>query len=135
ATLDAAEPWGLALDAVPGAAFHAVTDGLAWLRIPRRPDTRLMPGDVVLLPPGIAHIPARAPHAATVPLDHLPAAQALAAGPPLPTRPSTRPPSPRHTPPPATTGLSPPCPPPSASPAPPSPAASLPRSAAPPPPT
>jgi hypothetical protein len=29
ATLDAAEPWGLALDAVPGAAFHAVTDGLA----------------------------------------------------------------------------------------------------------
>ena len=32
-TLSAAEPWGLALDAVPGAAFHAVTDGIAWLRI------------------------------------------------------------------------------------------------------
>jgi AraC-like DNA-binding protein len=80
ATLDAAEPWGLALDAVPGAAFHAVTDGLAWLRIPGHPDTRLMPGDVVLLPTGIAHILASAPDAATVPFDHLAAEHALAAG-------------------------------------------------------
>jgi AraC-like DNA-binding protein len=80
ATLDAAEPWGLALDAVPGAAFHAVTDGLAWLRIPGRPDTRLMPGDVVLLPTGIAHVLASAPDAATVPFDHLAAERALAAG-------------------------------------------------------
>jgi AraC-like DNA-binding protein len=80
ATLDAAEPWGLALDAVPGAAFHAVTDGLAWLRVPGRPDTRLMPGDVVLLPTGTAHILASAPDAGTVPFDHLAAEQALAAG-------------------------------------------------------
>jgi len=80
ATLDAAEPWGLALNAVPGAAFHAVTDGLAWLRIPGRPDTRLMPGDVVLLPTGLAHILASAPAAATVPFDHLAAEHALAAG-------------------------------------------------------
>ena len=80
ATLDAAEPWGLALDAVVGAAFHAVTDGLAWLRIPGRPDTRLMPGDVVLLPTGLAHILASAPDAATVPFDHLAAEHALAAG-------------------------------------------------------
>jgi len=79
ATLNAAEPWGLTLDAVPGAAFHAVTDGLAWLRIPGRPDTRLMPGDVVLLPTGITHILASAPDAATVPFDHL-AEHALAAG-------------------------------------------------------
>ena len=80
ATLDAAEPWGLALDAVPGAAFHAVTDGLAWLRIPGHPDTRLMPGDVVLLPTGIAHALASAPDAATVPFDHRAAEHALAAG-------------------------------------------------------
>ena len=80
ATLDAAEPWGLALNAVPGAAFHAVTDGLAWLRIPGRPDTRLMPGDVVLLPTGLAHILASATDAATVPFDHLAAEHALAAG-------------------------------------------------------
>jgi len=80
ATLDAAEPWGVALNAVPGAAFHAVTDGLAWLRIPGRPDTRLMPGDVVLLPTGLAYILASAPGAATVPFDHLAAEHALAAG-------------------------------------------------------
>ena len=80
ATLDAAEPWGLALDAVPGAAFHAVTDGLAWLRIAGRADTRLMPGDVVLLPTGIAHILASAPGAGTMPFDHAAAERALAAG-------------------------------------------------------
>jgi AraC-like DNA-binding protein len=80
ATLNAAEPWGLALDAVPGAAFHAVTDGLAWLRISSRPGVRLMPGDVVLLPAGTAHVLASAPDADTVPFDHLAAEQALAAG-------------------------------------------------------
>ena len=80
ATLSAAEPWGLTLDAVPGAAFHAVTDGTAWLRIPGRPGTRLMPGDVVLLPTGIPHVLASAPDASIVPFDHLAAEQALAAG-------------------------------------------------------
>src|SRR5215468_7512059 len=80
ATLDAAEPWGLALDAVPGAAFHAITDGLAWLRIPGRPGIRLMPGDAVLLPTGITHALASAPDTATVPFDHLAAERALAAG-------------------------------------------------------
>jgi AraC-like DNA-binding protein len=80
ATLDAAEPWGLALDAVPGAAFHAVTDGLAWLRIAGRPGLRLMPGDVVLLPTGIAHILASGPSTGTMPFDHVAAERALAAG-------------------------------------------------------
>jgi AraC-like DNA-binding protein len=80
ATLDAAEPWGLTLDAVPGAAFHAVTDGLAWLCVAGRADTRLMPGDVVLLPTGIAHILASAPGAGTMPFDHAAAERALAAG-------------------------------------------------------
>ena len=80
ATLSAAEPWGLTLDAVPGAAFHAVTDGIAWLRVSGRPDTRLMPGDVVLLPTGRAHTLASAPDADTAPFDHLAAEQALAAG-------------------------------------------------------
>ena len=80
ATLSAAEPWGLTLDAVPGAAFHAVTDGVAWLCVSGRPETRLMPGDVVLLPTGIAHVLASAPDAGTAPFDHLAAEQALAAG-------------------------------------------------------
>jgi AraC-like DNA-binding protein len=80
ATLNAAEPWGLTLDAVPGAAFHAVTDGVAWLRISDRPGIRLMPGDVVLLPAGTAHVLASAPDADTMPFDHLAAEQALATG-------------------------------------------------------
>jgi len=80
ATLSAAEPWGLTLDAVPGAAFHAVTDGTAWLCVTGRPDARLMPGDVVLLPTGRAHVLASAPDADTAPFDHLAAEQALAAG-------------------------------------------------------
>src|SRR5262249_54503350 len=80
ATLSAAEPWGLSLDAVPGAAFHAVTDGIVWLRIAARPSLWLMPGDVVLLPTGIAHTLASAPDVDTVPFDHAAAEQALAAG-------------------------------------------------------
>jgi AraC-like DNA-binding protein len=80
ATLSAAEPWGLTLAAAPGAAFHAVTDGIAWLCVTGRPDTRLMPGDVVLLPTGRAHVLASAPDADTAPFDHLAAEQALAAG-------------------------------------------------------
>ena len=80
ATLDAAEPWGLTLDAVPGAAFHAVTDGLAWLRIAGRTGLRLMPGDVVLLPTGIAHSLSSGPGAGTEPFDHAAAERALAAG-------------------------------------------------------
>src|SRR5215472_12485360 len=80
ATLSAAEPWGLTLDAVPGAAFHAVTNGIAWLYVTGRPDTRLMPGDVVLLPTGRAHVLASAPDADTAPFDHLAAEHALAAG-------------------------------------------------------
>jgi len=86
ATVNAAEPWGLALDAVPGAAFHAITDGTAWLRVHGNPGTRdeagirLMPGDIVLLPAGTAHTLASAPGARTQPFDHLAAEQALAAG-------------------------------------------------------
>jgi AraC-like DNA-binding protein len=86
ATVNAAEPWGLTLDAVPGAAFHAVTDGTAWLCTHKNPGAdgspgiRLLPGDIVLLPGGTAHTLASAPGARTQPFDHLAAEQALAAG-------------------------------------------------------
>jgi AraC-like DNA-binding protein len=80
ATLNAAEPWGLALDAIPGAAFHAVTAGTAWLRVRGRDDTRLMPGDIVLMPTGAAHVLASAPDADPVPFDRLAAEQAMAVG-------------------------------------------------------
>jgi AraC-like DNA-binding protein len=80
ATVHAAEPWGLNLDRVPGAAFHAITDGTAWLQAAGRPGTRLMPGDVVLLPTGLAHDLASGPEARCEPFDHLAAEQALATG-------------------------------------------------------
>ena len=80
ATVNAAEPWGLSLDAVPRAAFHAVTDGTAWLRVRGEPGIRLMPGDLVLLPAGAAHTLASGPGAHAQPWDRLAAGQALAPG-------------------------------------------------------
>ena len=80
ATVNAAEPWGLSLDAVPRAAFHAVTDGTAWLRVRGEPGIRLMPGDLVLLPAGAAHTLASGPGAHAQPWDGLAAGQALAPG-------------------------------------------------------
>jgi AraC-like DNA-binding protein len=55
AQLIAHEPWGVAVDPVPGAVFHAVVAGSCWLRIPSRPPQHLMPGDVVLLPTNTPH--------------------------------------------------------------------------------
>lgn len=55
ATVDAGENWGLRLNAVDGAAFHAITSGTAWLRVADRAPSRLMPGDVVLFPTGAPH--------------------------------------------------------------------------------
>jgi AraC-like DNA-binding protein len=56
APISAGEQWGLALEAVPDAAFHAVTDGVAYLSVPGNPTVRMMPGDVALLPHGSAHV-------------------------------------------------------------------------------
>jgi len=55
AQLIAHEPWGVAVDPVPGAVFHALVAGSCWLRIPGRPPQHLMPGDVVLLPTNTPH--------------------------------------------------------------------------------
>src|SRR5215471_14264469 len=55
AQLIAYEPWGVAVDPVPGAVFHAVVAGGCWLRMPGRAPQRLMPGDVVLLPTNTPH--------------------------------------------------------------------------------
>jgi AraC-like DNA-binding protein len=80
ATLNAADPWGFDMDDIPGAAFHAVAEGTAWLCPPGRPGIRLLPGDVVLLPTGAAHMLASAPDADAVPFDRAAAQRALAAG-------------------------------------------------------
>src|SRR6476469_2268046 len=55
AQLIAHEPWGVAVDPVPGAVFHAVVGGTGWLRMPGRAPRHLMPGDVVLLPTNTPH--------------------------------------------------------------------------------
>src|SRR5690349_14909126 len=55
AQLIAFEPWGVAVDPIPGAVFHAVVAGSCWLRIAARDPQRLMPGDVVLLPTNTPH--------------------------------------------------------------------------------
>ena len=80
ATVNAAEPWGLTLDNVPGAAFHAVTDGTAWLSVGDNPGIRLMPGDMVLLPAGTAHVLASGPGVSTQSWDRLATEQSLPPG-------------------------------------------------------
>lgn len=55
ANVRAHAPWGLAVPDSPGATFHAVTAGTAWLRVGRREPLQLMPGDLLLMPSGVAH--------------------------------------------------------------------------------
>src|SRR5438270_13832580 len=55
AQLIAYEPWGVAVEPVSGAVFHAVVAGSCWLRMPGRVPQHLMPGDVVLLPTNTPH--------------------------------------------------------------------------------
>ena len=55
AQLIAHEPWGVDVDPLPGAAFHAVVSGSCWLRTSGRDPLHLMPGDVVLLPTNTPH--------------------------------------------------------------------------------
>jgi len=80
ARVDAADPWGLRLDRVPGAAFHTVTSGTAWLTAAGRPPVQLGPGDVVLLASGAEHGLASAPDAPLAPFDHRAAELALETG-------------------------------------------------------
>jgi AraC-like DNA-binding protein len=55
ANVRARAPWGLALPESPGASFHAVTSGTAWLRAEGAEPVQLMPGDLLLFPTGRAH--------------------------------------------------------------------------------
>jgi AraC-like DNA-binding protein len=55
ASVRACAPWGLAIPESTGAALHAVTAGTAWLRVDGQPALQLMPGDLLLLPSGIAY--------------------------------------------------------------------------------
>jgi AraC-like DNA-binding protein len=72
--------WGLRLHAVPGAAFHAITAGVAYLVLDSRQPLQLLPGDLVLLPGGSPHILAGRPDAPARPFDHARAEAALRDG-------------------------------------------------------
>ena len=80
ASVLAGQPWGLRLGAVPGAAFHAITDGTAWLTCDGQPACQLMPGDAVLLPHGSSHTLASARDALLRPFDHVRAEASLGGG-------------------------------------------------------
>jgi AraC-like DNA-binding protein len=55
ANVRARAPWGLELPQNSGASFHAVTSGTAWLRVDGYETLQLMPGDLLVLPSGVAH--------------------------------------------------------------------------------
>jgi AraC-like DNA-binding protein len=63
-------PWGLDLPQSPGASFHALTSGTAWLRVEGVEPLQLMPGDLLLLPTGIPHRLSSAPDQPCRPFDH-----------------------------------------------------------------
>src|SRR6185503_5466415 len=48
ARIEAGERWGWWATGIPGAAFHAVTSGTAWLAPRGQAPRQLLPGDVVL---------------------------------------------------------------------------------------
>ncbi|QIZ00777.1 AraC family transcriptional regulator [Streptomyces sp. S1D4-11] len=80
ATVEAGEDWGVDIDHIPGAAFHAVIAGAAWLERDGQKPRRLMPGDLALLPTGPRHRLVSAPGQPCEPFDHLAARQALSTG-------------------------------------------------------
>lgn len=74
--IEAGGTWGLRLDVFPGAALHALVEGSAWLTTSCQPSQHLVPGDVVLLPPGTVHRLTSDPRAAAGPCDIAAAARA-----------------------------------------------------------
>lgn len=78
ATVYAGEGWGLDIANIPGAAFHAITAGTAWLDLDGHASRRLMPGDLVLLPGGARHQLRSDPGRPCEVFDHAAAQRALA---------------------------------------------------------
>ena len=76
ANLRARGPWGISLPSTPKATLHAVTAGSCWVRVKGQSPIEQLPGDVVLLPTGAAHIVASAPTGPTRAWSKVAAAQA-----------------------------------------------------------
>jgi AraC-like DNA-binding protein len=79
-TVEGGDDWGVDNDPVPGAAFHAVVRGVAWLELDGGPPLHLMPGDLVLLPGGPHHRLVSKPGIAAEPFDQLAARQGMTLG-------------------------------------------------------
>ena len=62
ANVRAHAPWGLELPQSPGASFHALTAGTAWLQVAEDEPIQLMPRDLLLLPSGATHRLSSEPH-------------------------------------------------------------------------
>ncbi|MEQ7126608.1 AraC family transcriptional regulator [Actinopolymorpha sp. B11F2] len=60
-------PWGRSYQAVPGAGFHVILQGSAWLLPEDGDPVALGVGDVVFMPQGITHAMADSPTTPTVP--------------------------------------------------------------------
>ena len=76
AHLQAHAPFGLRVPQAPGAAFHGVTTGGLWVRIPGQAPRELVAGDVMLLPTGAPHVIASDPTGPTRLWDRVAKAQA-----------------------------------------------------------
>jgi len=79
ANVRARAPWGLAVPQSPGASFHAITAGTAWLRVDGAEPVQLMPGDVLLMPAGAPHKLSGAPTGRCVPFGRVVKEQLLSA--------------------------------------------------------
>jgi AraC-like DNA-binding protein len=69
ASVRASAPWGLDIPGGSGAALHAVTAGTAWMLVEGDDPLQLMPGDVLLLPSGLAYRLASDPDVPCRPFD------------------------------------------------------------------
>ena len=76
AHLHAHAPFGLRVPQAPGAAFHGVTAGGLWVRVPGQAPRELIAGDVMLLPTGAPHVMASEPTGPTRLWDRVAKAQA-----------------------------------------------------------
>ncbi|MEV6280481.1 AraC family transcriptional regulator [Nocardia sp. NPDC051832] len=67
AHLTAAAPWGIKMDDMPKATFHAILAGACWLVRPGAEPVQLAAGDFTLLPTGVGHALCSAPEVDLVP--------------------------------------------------------------------
>ncbi|MBF6183301.1 AraC family transcriptional regulator [Nocardia otitidiscaviarum] len=71
AQLRAAAPWGIQLDDMPKAAFHAVVRGSCWIRLPGERPVQLAAGDFTLLPMGSGHALCSSPEVPLLPFERI----------------------------------------------------------------